>query len=260
MELKGKVAVITGGASGIGESVAKSLAADGMKVVLGDMSAESLERVVNEIKEAGGEAHGVVCNVTDETQVANLMDEAINKFGSLNVLFPSAGIIKDSLLVSTDKETGKVKRTMSLDAFKAVLDVNLTGTFLALREAASRMIDNGFEGVLFTVSSVNRVGVAGQINYSSTKAAAAIMPNVIANEFFRKNIKGIRCIGIAPGYVGTPMVKGMNQKALDAIIATVPIGRLVEPEEIAHLTRFCIENEAMHGVTIDINGGLRQGN
>ena len=260
MELKGKVAVITGGASGIGESVAKSLASNGMKVVLGDMSAESLERVVKEINEAGGEAHGVVCNVTDETQVANLMDEAINKFGSLNVLFPSAGIIKDSLLISTDRETGKVKRTMSLDAFKAVLDVNLTGTFLALREAASRMIDNGYEGILFTVSSVNRVGVAGQINYSSTKAATAIMPNVIANEFFRKKIKGIRCVGIAPGFVGTPMVKGMNQKALEGIIATVPIGRLVEPEEIAHLTRFCIENEAMHGVTIDINGGLRQGN
>lgn len=260
MDLKGKAAVITGGASGIGESVAKDLAAHGMKVAIADLSQENIDRVVGEIKAAGGEAFGMLCNVTDEEQVSALMDRTIAEFGQLNVLFPSAGIIKDSLLVSTDKETGKVKRTMALKDFQLVLDVNLTGTFLALREAASRMIDNGFEGVLFTVSSVNRVGVAGQINYSSTKAAAAIMPEVLASEFHRKKIKGIRAISISPGFVGTPMVKGMNQKALDGILATVPIGRLVEPEEIADLVRFCIRNDAMHGINIDINGGLRHGN
>ena len=260
MELKGKTAVITGGASGIGESVAKYLASNGMNIVIGDVNSESIDRVVKEIKENGGEAVGMACDVTNEEQVEALMNMAVENFGELNVLFPSAGIIRDSLMISIDKETGKVKRKMALDKFKSVLDVNLTGTFLALREAAAKMIDGGFKGILFTVSSVNRVGVAGQINYSSTKAAAAIMPNVITNEFFRKKVKGIRCVGIAPGFVGTPMVKGMNQKALDSILSTVPIGRLIEPEEIAQLVRFCIENEAIHGTTIDINGGLRQGN
>jgi len=260
MELKGLVAVITGGASGIGETVARELAAEGVKVSIGDISQESIDRVVADIKAAGGEATGFVCNVTDEQQVADLMDNTIKEFGQINVMFPSAGIIKDSLLLSTDRETGKVKNKMSLDAFKQVIDVNLTGTFLSIREAAHRMVDNNFSGIIFTVSSVNRVGVAGQMNYSSTKAAASVMPNVLCSEFHRRNIRNIRCVGIAPGFVATPMVKGMNQKALDSILSTIPIGRLVEPAEIADLVKFCIKNEAMHGVTIDINGGLRHGN
>jgi 3-oxoacyl-[acyl-carrier protein] reductase len=202
----------------------------------------------------------MICNVTDEKQVGDLMDKALEHFGEINVVFPSAGIIKDSLLVATDKETGKVKKKMTLDAFKQVIDVNLTGTFLTLREAAERMINGGFKGILFTVSSVNKVGVAGQINYSSTKAAAAVIPNIICNEFYRRNIQGIRCVGIAPGFVATPMVKGMNQKALDEILKTVPIGRLIEPSEISDLVKSCIKNEALHGITIDINGGLRPGN
>jgi len=260
MELKGKVAVITGGANGIGEAVSKELAKEGMKISIGDIVAENIERVVREIKESGGEAIGTVCDVTKEEQVAELMDRTVKELGEINVVFPSAGIIKDGLLLSTDKETGKVKRKMSLGDFQKVVDVNLTGTFLTLREGAERMVNGGFKGVLFTVSSVNRVGVAGQINYSSTKAAAAIMPQVLCNEFFKRNITGIRAVGIAPGFVATPILTGMNQKALDGILKTVPIGRLIEPEEIADLIKFCIKNEAIHGVTIDINGGLRQGN
>lgn len=260
MELKGKVVVITGGANGIGESVAKDLAKEGMKISIGDISEENIERVVKEIKEAGGEAIGTVCNVADEARVAELMDRTVKEFGAINVVFPSAGIIRDGLMLSTDRETGKVVKKMSLDAFKLVVDVNLTGTFLTIREAAERMVNGGFKGVLFTVSSVNRVGVAGQINYSSTKAATAIMPQVLCNEFFKRNIKGIRAIGIAPGFVATPILKGMNPKALEGILKTVPIGRLIEPEEISELVKFCIKNEAMHGVTVDINGGLRQGN
>jgi len=153
-----------------------------------------------------------------------------------------------------------VKKVMSLQDFTRVVEVNLTGTFLVLREAAAAMIDGGFKGILFTVSSINKVGVAGQINYSSTKAAVAIMPQVICNEFHRRKIMGIRCVGIAPGYVGTPILKGMNPVALEGILKEIPIGRLIEPSEISDLVLFCIRNEAIHGVTIDICGGLRPGN
>ncbi len=149
---------------------------------------------------------------------------------------------------------------MSRDMFTQVVDVNLTGTFLTIREAASRMIDGGFKGVLFTVSSVNKVGVAGQINYSSTKAAVAIMPQIICNEFYKRKVTGIRCVGIAPGYVGTAMVKGMNPAALENILKEVPLGRLIEPSEISDLVLSVVRNDAIHGVTIDINGGLRPGN
>jgi 3-oxoacyl-[acyl-carrier protein] reductase len=260
MELKGKVAVITGGANGIGEAVAKDLALEGMKISIGDLSETDLTRVVSEIKSAGGEAIGTLCNVADEAQVAELMDKTMKAYGEINVVFPSAGIIKDGLLIATDKETGKVKKKMSLADFQKVVDVNLTGTFLTLREAAERMINGGFSGVLFTVSSVNKVGVAGQINYSSTKAATSVMPIVLCNEFFKRNVKGIRAVGIAPGYVATPILKGMDPKALENILKTVPIGRLIEPSEISELVKFCIKNDAIHGVTIDINGGIRPGN
>jgi len=260
METEGKVALITGGASGIGEAVAKDCAGAGLRVVVADMDRQNVDRVVQEIKAAGGESLGVQCNVADESQVKEMVEKTVETFGELNVVVPSAGIIRDSLMVNTDRETGRVKKVMSLEDFTRVIEVNLTGTFLVLREAAAAMIDGGFRGVLFTISSINRVGVAGQLNYSSTKAAVAIMPQVICNEFHRRKVMGIRCVGIAPGYVGTPILKGMNPAALEKILQEIPIGRLIEPSEISDLVLFCIRNEAMHGVTIDICGGLRPGN
>ena len=106
MELKGAVAVITGGASGIGESVAKSMALKGVKVVIGDMDSKNLERVSAEITAAGGQVASLKTNVTNEEDVANLMDLAIAKFGSLNICVSAAGIIKDGLMINLDKETG----------------------------------------------------------------------------------------------------------------------------------------------------------
>ena len=119
MELKGAVAVITGGASGIGEAVARSMAQAGVKVVIGDMDSKGLERVAGEITAAGGAVAFAKCNVTSDEEVANLMDLAIEKFGQLNLCVASAGIIKDGLMINLDKDTGKVKRAMTTEQFKA---------------------------------------------------------------------------------------------------------------------------------------------
>jgi 3-oxoacyl-[acyl-carrier protein] reductase len=260
MEVKGSVAVVTGGASGIGEAVAKDLAKAGAKVVIGDVNQDNIDKVVGEIKSAGGEAVGVVGDVTKDADMAKLMDTAVDSFGQINIVVPSAGIIKDALFVSPDRETGKVKKAMSTDAFRAVIEVNLVGTFITLREAAVRMVDNGWKGVLFTVSSVNKAGAPGQVNYAATKVAVALWPKIMVGEFQMKGIKNIRVVGIAPGYVGTPMVKGMNQKALDSILSTVHIGRLIEPEEIADLIKHVCENEAIDATTIEITAGVMTGN
>lgn len=256
MELKGAVAVITGGASGIGESVAKSMAAKGVKVVIGDMDQKGLERVAGEITAAGGEVAFAKCNVTSDEEVANLMDRAIDRFGQLNVCVASAGIIKDGLMLNTDKETGKVKKAMTTDQFRAVIDVNLVGAFITLREAALRMVNNGYKGVLIPISSVNKSGQTGQLNYSSAKAALALWPKILVGEFQLRGIQSIRCVAIAPGYVGTPMVKGMNQEALSGLLKGVHIGRLIEPEEIANAIMFCVENESMDATCLEITGGL----
>ncbi len=256
MELNGAVAVVTGGASGIGEAVAKSMAARGVQVVLGDMDPKGLERVAAEITAAGGSVVWSRCNVTSDVQVSDLMDLAISTYGKLNICVASAGIIKDGLMINLDKETGKVKRAMTTDQFKAVVDVNLVGAFITVREAAIRMANHGYQGLIVPISSVNKDGQIGQLNYASTKAAIALWPKILTGEFHSKGIRNIRVVAVAPGYVGTPMVKGMNQDALAGILQGVHIGRLIEPSEIADIIMHTAQNEAIDATCLEITGGL----
>ncbi len=257
LSIKGSVAVITGGASGIGLSLAKYWLENGGKVVIGDVIEPALKQAAEELK---GDVATVLCNVTQEDDCARLADTAIEKFGQINLVAPFAGIIKDGLMVAPDRETGKVSSKMLLADFKAVIDINLTGVFLTVRECAERMINHNCKGLICLVSSTGSLGTAGQINYSSTKAAMSVMPKVITAEFFRRGLGDkIRCVAVAPGYVGTAMVKGMNQKALDKILSQVPIGRLIEPEEVAALVGDIYCNEALAGEVFFIHGGLRLG-
>ncbi len=257
LEIKNSVAVITGGASGIGLSMAKYWAQNGGKVVLADIAEEPLNDAAKTID---GEVATVTCNVTDEDDCARLAETAIETFGQINLVAPFAGIIKDGMTLSTSRETGKVKRKMSLDQFKLVIDVNLNGVFLTIRECAEQMINHQCRGLICLVSSTGSLGTAGQINYASTKAAMSVMPKVITAEFFRLGLADrLRCVAVAPGYVGTPMVKGMPAKILDKIIDQVPIGRLVEPEEVASFVCELYRNEALAGDVFFIHGGLRLG-
>jgi 3-oxoacyl-[acyl-carrier protein] reductase len=169
---------------------------------------------------------------------------------------PSAGIFKDAFMISTDRETGKVFKTMSTSQFMDVINVNLLGTFLTIREASIRMIDNKCEGVLFTISSINKEGQLGQLNYSATKASVALWPKILSGEFHAKNIKGIRVVGIAPGYVETPLLLGMKPEVLESIVKDITIGRLVKIDEIVNALIFAIQNEAVTGTTLEITGGV----
>lgn len=259
MNVKNAVVVITGGASGIGKAIALDFAKHGARLVLGDLNEEALKATEVEIKALNAEVVWSICNVTSEEDTIKLMNLAISKFGAINVVVPCAGIIKDGLMISTDKETGKVKKTMSLDDFKKVIDINLVGTFLSLREGASRMVDNNCSGVLFTISSVQKVGGVGQLNYSSTKSALAMWPKLLTGEFNMKGINNIRVVSIAPGYVGTDMVKNMDKGALDKIISAVHIKRLIEPSEIAMTIRHVVENDAIDATCIEVTGGTISG-
>jgi len=260
LEIKGSVAVITGGGGGIGLEIAKYWVKNGGKVVIADIAQSFLDGAEAQLKELGGEVATVVCDVTKEEDNAILADTAIERFGQINLVAPFAGIIKDAMMVATSKETGKVNRKMSLEQFKAVIDINLTGVFLTVRECAERMINNNCKGLICLVSSTGSLGTAGQINYSSSKAAMSVMPKVITAEFLRRGLSNrIRCVAVAPGYVGTAMVKRMDQNALDKILTDVPIGRLIEPEEVASLVGELYRNEALAGDVFFIHGGLRLG-
>jgi 3-oxoacyl-[acyl-carrier protein] reductase len=257
LDIKEAVAVITGGASGIGLELAKYWLQKGGKVVIGDVVEEALEKASQEL---GDEVATVLCNVTQEEDCAKLADAAIERFGQINLVAPFAGITKDAMMLSTSRETGKVNRKMSLGNFQMVVDINLTGVFLTVRECAERMINHQCKGLICLISSTGSLGTAGQINYASTKAAMSVMPKVITAEFFRRGLADkLRCVAVAPGYVGTPMVKGMPQKILDKIIDQVPIGRLIEPEEVAALVGELYRNEALAADVFFIHGGLRLG-
>jgi 3-oxoacyl-[acyl-carrier protein] reductase len=257
LEIKDSVAVITGGASGIGLAVAKYWLQKGGNVVLGDIAEDALKQAAADMD---GEVATVVCNVTQEDDCAKLADTAIERFGKINLVAPFAGIIMDGLMLSPDRNSGKVTRKMSLEQFQKVVDVNLTGVFLTIRECTERMINHNCRGLICLVSSTGSLGTAGQLNYSSTKAAVSVMPKVLTAEFFRRGLGDkIRCVAIAPGYVATPILEGMNQKALEKILLNIPIGRLIETEEIASLVCELYRNEALAGDVFFIHGGLRLG-
>ena len=260
LEIKDSVAVITGGGGGIGLEVAKYWVGKGGKVVIADISQELLGQAEAELKALGGDVLPVVTNITEEEDNSRLADAAIEKFGKINLVAPFAGIIRDNMMVSPDRKTGKVTRKMPLADFQMVVDINLTGVFLTVRECTERMINHNCRGLICLVSSTGSLGTAGQLNYSATKAAMSVMPKVITAEFFRRGLADkIRCVAVAPGYVGTAMVKGMNQKALEGILSQVPIERLIEPHEVAQLVGDIYRNEALAGEVFFIHGGLRLG-
>jgi len=256
MEIKGSVVLVTGGGNGIGEAVVKHFAKRGAKVAIVDMVQKNIDRVVKEVKELGGEAIGIQANVTSEADTARFIQGTLAAFGKLNICVSSAGIIRDGTMLSLDKETGKVSKKLGFDKWSAVIDTNLSGTFLTMRDAAEAMVNGGWDGLLVPISSVNKCGQVGQINYSSAKVADALMPKIIIGEFLMRGIRNIRCVAIAPGYTATPMLTGMNQEALKAILEDVHLGRLVAPEEIASMIGYAAENEALNATTIEITGGL----
>ncbi len=260
LEIQDAVAVITGGASGIGRVLAEFWLRQGGKVVLADVAEEPLQQAMAELRTVSGQVTSILCNVAHEADCEKLADHAIAAFGRINLVAPFAGITSDGFLIKTDQETGKVTGEMSLSQFRKVIDINLTGVFLTVRECVERMVNNGCRGLVCLVSSTGSLGTAGQINYSSSKAAMSVMPKVLTAEFFRRGLAGrIRCMAIAPGYVGTSMVKAMDEKVLGRILDQVPIGRLIEPEEVVSLVVELYRNEAMAGETVFIHGGLRLG-
>lgn len=254
MDLRDSVTVITGAASGIGAASARAFAARGARLVLGDVSEEGLRTLAADLGASGGQVVVRATDVTREEDVAALMDLALERFGAIHVVLPSAGIFRDAFTVRV--KDGKVTRTMTLDDFRSVIDVNLTGTFLTLREAAVRMIDGGHRGVLFTVSSINKQGELGQMNYAASKVAVGLWPKLLAGEFHAQGVQGIRVVGIAPGYVETPILQGMPEAARAKVLARVPLGRLIRTDEITALLVHVVENEALNATTLEIAGGV----
>lgn len=256
MQIKDSVALITGAASGIGEATAKHLASLGAKIALVDRDQAQIDRVAQELVNGGANVISISGDVTQEDDSARFVQTTLDAFGQLNIAVTCAGIIRDGTLLNVDKSTGQVSRKLAFDKWKSVIDINLTGTFLTLRDCAEAMANGGWDGLLVPISSVNKIGQVGQLNYSATKAAIERFPKIIVGEFLMRNIRNIRCVGIAPGYTETRILTEMNQDALTAILKDVHLGRLIKPQEIADMIAYCAQTEALNATTIEITGGL----
>ncbi|MCD6497856.1 MAG: SDR family oxidoreductase [Deltaproteobacteria bacterium] len=255
MDIRDKVVVVTGGAQGIGFAIAERFAKAGAKLVLGDIKQDVLDEAKQKLSATGAKVHAVVCNVSKEEDAERLMQAAVDEFGRLDVAVLNAGILRDGLLLKLDKETGKVKRKMSLEQWQMVIDVNLTGVFLTGREAAVRMAELGNGGAIVMMSSIAAEGNFGQTNYSATKAGVRAMAVTWSRELARY---GVRVAAVAPGFIGTPMVKkDMKAEALEKLLKMVPAGRLGEPDEVAHTCQFIVENDFITGVTLGVTGGMK---
>ena len=248
MQIEGKVFIVTGSASGLGEGTARMLAAQGAKVVVADMQVEKGEAVAREI---GGVF--VRCDVTQEADGQAAVAAAL-QLGKLVGLVNCAGI------ATGEKTVGK-NGPHGLAAFAKTVTINLIGSFNMIRLAADAMATNepeatGERGVLISTASVAAYdGQMGQAAYAASKGGVVGMTLPIARDLARN---GIRNMTIAPGIFGTPMLFGMPQDLQDALAASVPFpSRLGTPEDYAKLARHIIENDMLNGEVIRLDGAIR---
>jgi len=238
--------IVTGAAQGMGAHFARRLHEAGARVAAGDINEAALGELPAGI-------HKRRLDVADEADCEAFVRWAGEQMGGLNGLVNNAGILRDGLLVKKDKETGAVRKLTAKD-WNAVIAVNLTGATWMVREVVARMVELGQRpGVIVNMSSIARHGNRGQSNYSAAKAALAANTVTWSKEFAPF---GIRVGAIAPGMIETPMTQGMNQKARDALVAMVPVGRVGQPEDIWTAVKFVIECDYFNGRTIDVDGGL----
>jgi 3-oxoacyl-[acyl-carrier protein] reductase len=252
MRLEEAKFIVTGGAQGMGRHFAWRIAEAGGQVTAGDVNEEGLAKLAAESTSLKGKVHTRKVNVADEADVASFVAFAHEQMGGLSGLVNNAGILRDGLLVKRDRASGAITK-LSREQWQAVIDVNLTGATLMARDVVAKMAETGSKGVIVNISSVARHGNRGQSNYSAAKSALATNTKTWSLEFAPF---GIRVGAVAPGMIETPMTQGMNQKARDALVAAIPVGRIGLPEDIWVAVKFVIECDYFNGRTIDVDGGL----
>lgn len=245
MRLKDKVAIVTGGGRGIGEATAKKFAAEGAKVVIADMNAAEVERTTGEIKAAGGEATGMIVNVTDKAAVDKMVADTVAKYGKLDIIVNNAGITADNQL-----------KKMPEGDFDKVIAVNLKGVYLCGQAAALQMIEQGTGGAILSASSVvGLYGNFGQTNYAATKWGVIGMTKTWCKELGKY---GIRANAVAPGFILTPMTDKMPEKVLAMLAGKAPMGRMGVVDDIANAYCYLASDEAsfVSGTVLSVDGGV----
>ena len=245
MRLKGKTAVITGSAQGIGRAIAETFAAEGANLVISDINAEMSQKAAEEIKaKYGVETIAVAGNVAKLEDCENLMKASLDKFSKIDILINNAGITKDNLVLR-----------MSETEWDAVIAVNLKGVFNCIKAASKPML-KAREGRIINIASVvGEMGNAGQINYSASKGGVIAMTKTCAKEFGSRNIL---VNAIAPGFIRTAMTDALSDSAKDAMAKMIPLGKLGEASDVAKAALFLASDDSSYitGHILSVNGGM----
>ena len=243
--MNGRVALVTGGARGIGRAIALKLASLGADVAVLDAGAlDTTEQTAAEIRALGVKACALRCDITDADQVAAAVKQVKDELGGVDILVNNAGITRDKLALR-----------MSPEDFDAVLSVNLKGTFLMIKALYADFMKKRAGRIINIASISGLMGNAGQANYSASKAGVVGLTKTIARELAARNVT---CNAVAPGFIETPMTANMNQDALQEAMKSIPLRRMGKPEDVAAAAAFLASDDAGYitGTVINVDGGF----
>jgi len=239
-----KVAIITGGGQGIGRSIVLELAEIGVDVVAADINIEAAESAAAEAAAAGINALAIEVNVADADNVNDMVEKTLEKYGRVDFLVNNAGITRDGLMMR-----------MGDDAWKAVIDINLTGTYLCSKAVIRTMMKQRSGRIVNISSVVGAMGNAGQTNYAASKAGVVGLTKSLAREVAAR---GINVNAVAPGFIQTAMTDSLPEKARDELVGLIPNGRLGLPEDVSAAVKFLLSDDASYitGQVLHVNGGM----
>ena len=242
--LSGKVALVTGGASGIGKATAIRFAEEGAAIALWDLNEVRGAETAAQIADMGTKVQFYKVNTMFLAEVSAAAAQVATDFGQIDILINNAGITRDATLLK-----------MTEEQFDAVIDVNLKGVFNCTKAVAPYMVERSYGRIVSAASVVALYGNFGQTNYVATKSGVIGMTKVWARELGKK---GITANAIAPGFIATEMVETIPEKVMADIIGKTPVGRFGKPEDIANAYLFLSSDEAsfINGVTLSVDGGI----
>lgn len=244
MELQDKVALVTGGAQGIGRTIGEELTRAGAHVVLGDVNLEGAQATAEAINANGGSASAVKIDVSNATEVQQVFDSISKEKKSVDILVNNAGITRDGLMVR-----------MKESDWDLVLNINLKGSFLCSQQAAKQMMKQKSGNIVNIASIVGVMGNFGQANYSSSKAGVIGLTKTLAREVASR---GIRVNAVAPGFIDTEMTRVLDEAVRQKLIEQIPLARLGLPEDVARCVAFLVSDRSSYitGQVINLNGGM----